>query len=52
MENSKNYQNIITECDMDSAPYRCEFCEKPMTEEAHHFCDICDDCREEHEAYF
>ncbi len=25
----------------------CEFCEKEMTQEDHHFCDICDDCRDE-----
>ena len=46
---SKMYQNIITQCDLDSAPFRCEWCEKPMTEEDHHFCDICDDCRDENE---
>ena len=28
---------------------QCQFCEKTMTEEAHDFCDICDECREEHE---
>ena len=28
---------------------RCEFCDKEMTEEDHHFCDICDDCREKNE---
>ncbi len=27
--------------------YNCEFCEKPMTEEDHSFCDICGDCRDE-----
>ena len=29
--------------------YNCEFCEKPMTEEDHDFCDICGDCLEENE---
>jgi len=25
----------------------CEVCEKAMTEEEHHFCDICPDCRDD-----
>jgi len=25
---------------------KCEFCDKNMTEEDHHFCDICGECRE------
>jgi rRNA maturation endonuclease Nob1 len=29
--------------------YNCEFCEKPMTEKDHDFCDICGDCRDEHD---
>jgi Zn finger protein HypA/HybF involved in hydrogenase expression len=29
--------------------YNCEFCDKQMTEEEHHFCDICSDCREEND---
>ena len=29
--------------------YNCEFCEKPMTEEDHDFCDICGDCLEEND---
>ena len=29
--------------------YKCECCNKEMTEEDHNFCDICDDCREENE---
>ncbi len=29
--------------------FSCEWCNKQMTEEDHHFCDICGDCREEHE---
>jgi len=45
----EHYQNIMTPCDLESVPCRCEWCEKPMTEEDHHFCDICGDCREEHE---
>jgi len=24
----------------------CEMCNKPMTEEDHNFCDMCDECRE------
>ena len=28
---------------------KCEWCDKPMTEEDHNFCDICDECREENE---
>ena len=31
--------------------YYCEWCKKQMKEEDHHFCDICDDCREEHEEW-
>ena len=31
--------------------YYCEFCGEQMTEEDHHFCDICDDCREENEQW-
>lgn len=27
----------------------CEFCDKQMTEEDHNFCDICGDCRDEHD---
>ena len=27
----------------------CQWCHKEMTEEDHHFCDICDDCRDEAE---
>ena len=46
-----NKQNIISPCDMHSVPFRCEMCEKPMTDEDYHFCDICDDCREETEDY-
>tara|TARA_R100000750_G_C2280658_1_gene71074 strand:+ start:129 stop:332 length:204 start_codon:yes stop_codon:yes gene_type:complete len=29
--------------------FSCEWCHKEMTEEDHHFCDICGDCREENE---
>ncbi len=29
--------------------YKCAFCDKNMTEEDHHFCEICDECREENE---
>ena len=31
--------------------YKCEFCNRQMTEEDHNFCDICDDCRDEKEDY-
>jgi len=41
--------NIRTQCDIDTKPFICEFCDKAMTEEDHNFCDICDDCREENE---
>ena len=27
--------------------YKCEFCDKNMTEEDYNFCDICGECREE-----
>ena len=27
--------------------YKCEFCDKNMTEEDHDFCDICGECRED-----
>ena len=39
--------NIRTQCDIDTKPFVCEFCDKAMTEEDHNFCDICDECREE-----
>jgi len=29
-------------------PFVCEMCNKAMEEEDHDFCDICDDCRDEH----
>ncbi len=29
--------------------YKCEMCNKNMTEEDYNFCDICDECREENE---
>ena len=28
---------------------KCNWCERPMTEEEHDFCDICDECREEND---
>jgi len=30
----------------------CSFCAKTMTEEEHDFCDICPDCRDEHQDDF
>ena len=27
--------------------FNCEMCNKIMTQEAHDFCDLCDDCRPE-----
>ena len=29
--------------------YKCAFCDKNMTEEDYHFCDICGECREDNE---
>jgi len=29
--------------------FNCEWCNQSMTEEDHHFCDICDNCREDNE---
>ena len=29
--------------------YKCEMCDKIITEEEHDFCDICGECREENE---
>ena len=26
--------------------YKCEFCNKEMTEEEYNFCDICPECRD------
>ena len=26
--------------------FKCEMCERQMTEEDYDFCDICDECRE------
>jgi len=34
---------------IEEEEYHCEWCNKQMTKEDHHFCDICGDCREEHE---
>ena len=34
---------------MQNEEYKCAFCDKNMTEEDHHFCEICDECREENE---
>ena len=48
---NKINQNVITECDIETAPFRCEFCEKPMTAQDYNFCDICDDCREENDEW-
>ena len=48
---SNKYQDVITKCDLETAPFRCEFCEKPMTDQDYHFCDICDDCREENDEW-
>ena len=31
--------------------YKCEFCDKNMTEEDHNFCDICGECREDNELW-
>ena len=38
--------NIRTQCDMDTIPYVCEICNKPMSEEEHDFSDICSACLE------
>jgi len=27
--------------------YKCAFCDRDMTEEDHHFCEICGECRDE-----
>ena len=34
---------------MQNEEYKCAFCDKNMTEEDHHFCDICGECREDNE---
>ena len=47
--NNMFYHDIITRCDLETVPNRCELCERGMTEEDHDFCDICDDCRDENE---
>jgi rRNA maturation endonuclease Nob1 len=33
----------------DAETLHCNWCERPMTEEEHDFCDICGECREENE---
>jgi len=30
---------------MKMEDFKCEFCNKIMTQEEHNWCDICDDCR-------
>ena len=32
---------------MNKEELKCEWCDKTMTEEEHHFCDICGDCWDE-----
>ena len=38
--------DVRTQCDIESIPYVCEICNRPMSEEDHDFSDICDACRE------
>jgi hypothetical protein len=41
IENEQNYYDIEL-----GELFTCEICDETMTEEAHDFCDVCDDCRE------
>ena len=41
------WMDEITPCDAETP--HCNWCERPMTEEDHDFCDICDECREEND---
>lgn len=43
-----NTLRMRTKCDVETVPFVCEFCDKAMEEEDHNFCDICDECRDEH----
>ena len=43
-----NILKMRTKCDIETVPFVCEFCDKAMEEEDHNFCDICDECRDEH----
>ena len=43
-----NTLRMRTKCDVETVPFLCEFCDKAMEEEDHDFCDICDECRDEH----
>jgi len=51
-EKCKEQIELLTELfipqkhDSDWDEFKCEMCEATMTKEDHHFCDICDDCRD------
>ena len=38
--------DVRTQCDIDSIPYTCGICNRPMSEEDHDFSDICSACLE------
>jgi len=56
---SKELKQVVTDTHylkhyvtMNKEELKCEWCDKTMTEEEHHFCDICSDCWDEnHELY-
>jgi hypothetical protein len=42
-----NFVELFETMSSDWDEFKCEMCEASMTKEDHHFCDICDDCRDE-----
>jgi predicted nucleic acid-binding Zn ribbon protein len=38
--------DVRTQCDIDSIPYACGVCNKPISDEEHDFSDICSACLE------
>jgi len=46
MSDPISYMPFMVKKDNDDC-YQCEMCNKIMTQEAHDFCDLCDDCRPE-----
>ena len=41
-----NFIELFDTMSSDWDEFKCEMCEESMTEEDHHYCDICGDCRD------
>ena len=41
-----NFVELFETMSSDWDEFKCEMCEESMTEEDHHYCDICGDCRD------